>query len=426
MLEPIWSRPRAARPTLDGTIQADVAVIGGGLTGLLTAWRLQERGLRPVVLEADTIGSGQSGGTTAKITIQHGLYWAKLARQTSRTQARAYVLAQQAAVDAYEGLAQTLQLTGYMRQTSLLYTMGNPTPLRAEAAFLEDCGLPAWFTSDGEHAGIVELERQALLEPGELLAALAERLTVYEHSRVLRVDENGVQTAAGAVRAQRVVFADHFPLRNVPGLYFARMHQCRSEALLLDAPAPTAMWIAADDDAPNLRACAGKALLSGGSRRTGSKPAVTARQMAARWYPGAKVLARWAAQDAVTLDGRPYIGRFAPSKPHWYVATGYNGWGMSSAMLAAAVLSAEITGETHPAAEIVSPRRAAPVNALLKEAAVSLGHELTPGRPRCPHLGCHMRQNPENGCWECPCHGSRFDAQGHLLNGPAQRDCKIP
>lgn len=76
-MESIWTQTcnhRKKRPALDRQIEADVAVIGGGMAGILTAWQLEQAGVRTVVLEADQIGQGQTKNTTAKITVQHGLF----------------------------------------------------------------------------------------------------------------------------------------------------------------------------------------------------------------------------------------------------------------------------------------------------------------------------------------------------------------
>ena len=75
-MESIWSQTceLTKRPALSKDIEVDVAVIGGGMAGILTAWQLERAGVRTVVLEADKIGGGQTKNTTAKITSQHGMF----------------------------------------------------------------------------------------------------------------------------------------------------------------------------------------------------------------------------------------------------------------------------------------------------------------------------------------------------------------
>ncbi len=152
-------------------------------------------------------------------------------------------------------------------------------------------------------------------------------------------------------------------------------------------------------------------------------------------YPGCRDAYRWSAQDCMTLDGVPYIGRFSRRRPYWYVATGFGKWGMTSSMVSARILTTLITGRDCPEADIFSPNRHFTVQAA-KGLAVhgaytvkGLAKHLLPsgkGRivPNCPHMGCRLEWNPAEESYDCPCHGSRFDKEGHLIDGPAQTDCK--
>ena len=155
------------------------------------------------------------------------------------------------------------------------------------------------------------------------------------------------------------------------------------------------------------------------------------RDRAREFYPGCSEAARWSAQDCMTLDGLPYIGRFSRRRPCWYVSTGFGKWGMTSAMAGARILTALISGRECPEADIFSPRRHFTAKAA-KELAVhgaytvkGLAKHLLPSGnkeviPNCPHMGCRLEWNPDEESYDCPCHGSRFDREGHLLDGPAQ------
>ncbi|MFQ8807911.1 MAG: NAD(P)/FAD-dependent oxidoreductase [Oscillospiraceae bacterium] len=100
-MESIWEKTcrGPARPPLYGKAQADVAVIGGGMTGILTALELQERGLQVVVAEAGHVGGGQTGRTTAKLTAQHGAIYAGLIERLGREKAAMYARANRRAVE---------------------------------------------------------------------------------------------------------------------------------------------------------------------------------------------------------------------------------------------------------------------------------------------------------------------------------------
>ena len=137
------------------------------------------------------------------------------------------------------------------------------------------------------------------------------------------------------------------------------------------------------------------------------------------YYPQARAVCRWAAQDCMSLDGVPYVGRYGRNTPGLYAASGFSKWGMTGAMLAAELLTDLVLGRESPYQTLFDPNRTIlrpqlAVNAL--EAAV---HLLTPTAPRCPHMGCALKYNALEHTWDCPCHGSRFAEDGTVLDGPA-------
>ena len=131
---------------------------------------------------------------------------------------------------------------------------------------------------------------------------------------------------------------------------------------------------------------------------------------------------KWATQDCMTLDGIPYVGRYARSLPNVFVVTGFQKWGMTNAMAAANILCDLVLEKENPYEAVFSPSRSLlrlqlAVN--IFESAVGL---LTPTVPRCPHLGCALRYNPAEHSWDCSCHGSRFAENGELIDNPATDD----
>ena len=168
-------------------------------------------------------------------------------------------------------------------------------------------------------------------------------------------------------------------------------------------------------------------LLGGGGHRTGKQGGgwKELEAFAGKHWPDAQVVSRWATQDCMTLDGVPYIGPYGKNTKGLWVATGFNKWGMTSAMVAAKLLRDGVQGIENPWAQVFSPQRSVlhpqlAVNAF--EAAVNV---LTPVGPRCPHMGCVLKWNEQERSWDCPCHGSRFDRRGRLLDNPANGNAKI-
>lgn len=464
-MKSVWTEDTEIRrrESLPGDMEVPAVVIGAGLAGILTAYYLQQEGIRAVVLEADRIGSGQTKNTTAKVTSQHNLIYSRLIRTFGRRMAEHYASANEAAIGEYERLIQEKGIhCDFTRCPACLYSQTSPELLKREAEAAASLGIRASFGTSCELpfpvAGVTRFEGQARFHPLKFLAGMAEEVEVYEQTKVLKVQGRKVETARGTVTAEHIVFAAHYPFINVPGYYFARMHQERSYVLALEkAGRPEGMYLGIDQGGLSFRSSGDLLLLGGGSHRTGVNPKDSAgagrdygelhdgagsgrgygmlRDRARDIYPGCQETAHWSAQDCMTLDGLPYIGRFSRRRPCWYVATGFGKWGMTTAIVSARILTALISGRDCPERDIFSPNRhftAQAVKGLAVHGAYTVKglakHLLPPGNkeiiPNCPHMGCRLEWNPEEESYDCPCHGSRFDREGHLIDGPAQIDCK--
>ena len=226
-----------------------------------------------------------------------------------------------------------------------------------------------------------------------------------------------------------MIIATHFPLLNKHGAYFLKLYQQRSYVVALENAGKTdGMYLDCADNGLSIRSAGRWLLLGGGGHRTGKEGAGWALpETAARaFYPKGKITARWATQDCMSLDGMPYIGRYSKTTPNLYVATGFQKWGMSTSMVSALLLSNLIQGRENPYAGLFSPSRSMLHKQLLVNGVESAVNLLRPAVPRCPHLGCALEWNREEHSWDCPCHGSRFDESGKLLNNPATGDLKKP
>lgn len=438
----IWSDTGIPkRNPLPGSCKTEIAVIGGGLAGILTAYYLQQMGKQVMVLEARRIGSGQTSGTTAKITSQHNLIYDKLIRTAGETLARQYADANQHALQEYKRLiVQKSIFCHYEETSSYLYSTTVSAPLRRESDAARTLGIPAEFVSDiplpFHIYGAVRFTGQAQFHPLEFLQAISAPLTIYERTMVLSVKGNHIVTDRGTVTADKIVFACHYPFVNFPGLYFARLYQKRSYVLALkQAPSIQGMYLGIEQEGLSFRQAGNVLLLGGRGHRTGNIPAVNpykSLQAAAKHlFPECKVMSHWSAQDCMSIDNIPYIGQFCHSTPNWYVATGFGKWGMSTSMVSAQILSDLICGKDNPYAQVFSPQRL-PIKAGIKDGAVHIGSSakgLLLGTSKqalqCPHLGCKLSWNPAESTWECPCHGSRFCHTGQLLSGPSQTDISL-
>ena len=185
-----------------------------------------------------------------------------------------------------------------------------------------------------------------------------------------------------------------------------------------------------DEDAKGLsfRNWEGRLLLGGGGHRTGKKGGgwEELSAFARKHWPQARETARWATQDCMTLDGVPYIGAYSQGTEGLFVITGFNKWGMTSAMVGAMILTDRLLGRRNPYESVFDPSRSVLRGQLAVNAAEAALGLVTPTTPRCPHMGCALRYNAAEHSWDCPCHGSRFGEDGRLLDGPATGSLKRP
>ena len=471
-MESIWSKTwnRKKRAALTGEQKTDVVVIGGGMAGILTAWRLMQAGVDVVVLEANRVGSGQTENTTAKITSQHGMFCHTFFEKKGEEIAGKYVQANQAAVEEYKRIVREEAIDCDFNVCDSYVYSKDEEKLEQETEAAKKLGVDAVFEKQIEIpvscAGAVRFPGQAQFHPLKFIDALAGSLNIYEGTLVKEVEEHLVKTDGGSVKADHIVFAAHFPFVNFPGMYFARMHQERSYVLALEnAGTLHGMYIGDGNDTLSFRQYGPYILLGGQAHRVGENQEggryERLKKAARKCYPSGCVMAFWSAQDCITTDKIPFIGQYADDRPNWFAATGFQKWGMSSAMVSAMLLTDRICGLENPYAEVFTSSRFSleeipqlvtdsgqAVKGLTKRffhlpdetvSGLKPGHgavvETLEGKAGvykteegeihqadivCPHLGCELTWNPDERSWDCPCHGSRFDYKGNLMDGPAQ------
>lgn len=431
-MESIWMNTASmpAFPTLQGGHTTDVLIIGGGMAGLLCAYQLQKAGVSCLVAEADTVGGGVTKNTTAKITAQHGLIYSKLLKTLGAERARQYYEANHRALEEFARLSKTIPCE-FSRRDNFIFSREDLDILGDELIAMAALHIPGSFSHTPElpfpTAGSVTLADQAQFHPLKFLSSIAKDLTIFEHTRVQELKNGVAVTPQGTIKADTMVVATHFPFLNKHGSYFLKQYQQRSYALSLEnAPAMEGMYLDQQENGLSFRSYGSSLILGGGGHRTG-KPGGSWQELEAavrQYYPHSQITRRWATQDCITLDGVPYIGRYSSRTENFYVATGFNKWGMTGSMAAAQVLTELITGKGSEFEALFSPSRKMLYPQLGRNALEAVKNLLTPTAPRCPHMGCALKWNPAEHSWDCPCHGSRFTEDGLLLDNPATGDLK--
>jgi glycine/D-amino acid oxidase-like deaminating enzyme/nitrite reductase/ring-hydroxylating ferredoxin subunit len=371
-------------PPLDGDATADVVVVGAGATGLTVGLYLAEAGLRVTVVEARGLAAGTTGGTTGKVTSQHGAIYADLIERHGEGTARAYGQANEAAVAAVADLCERHGIQADLeRADSCLYGLGDGEvdALRHELQAVERLGLPASWTTTTELpfevAGGIRFAGQAQLHAVRYAEGLARALAgvpgcrVHTGTRATQVEEQGdgvvVTTQQGRVRADHAVLATLAPITD-RGFEFARQRAVRAYGVAAPVPGegPAGTYLSAGPPDRSVRRYRHGdetyVIVVGASHDVGHEQHTDDHDEAlvrfVRDHFGAEdVPYRWSAQDLVSDDRLPFVGP-TPFADRIHVATGFQKWGLSNGVVAAEILTAGIVGTAHPLTAVYSPRRA--------------------------------------------------------------------
>lgn len=467
-------------------LTVDICVVGGGMAGLMIAYMLFEAGYKVAVLEAGKIVEDVTARTTAKITSQHGDIYRYLIKNFGEARAKMYADANQAGLRKVVSIIIENKVDcDLMKQSAYLYTekYRNVPILKKEAESAGRLGLQASFTENTPLdfiKGAVEFKNQAQFHPRKFLLFLAKKISgngfVFENTRALNIKDGEVITDKGSVRAKKIVVATHFPFYD-KSRFYAKLFPHRSYVLglKLKSETPEGMYFSIDGDRNTIRSYyTGKEsylLVGGGTEKAGEdtdtlKHYEEVGQYAKARFKIDRVEYHWFTQDNRTADKVPYIGKM-PNTENVYVATGFGGWGMTTSAVSAIIISDLILGRVNPWISLFDPARKGRIKSakmLLGENARLASHllrrrfrkhpfELPTGfeegegkiikvkgkkvavykdkngaihaiSPKCTHMGCTVNWNNVEKTWDCPCHGSRYNYDGKVIHGPAQKDLK--
>jgi glycine/D-amino acid oxidase-like deaminating enzyme/nitrite reductase/ring-hydroxylating ferredoxin subunit len=481
-----WNATAAAsnHPALAGDIEADVAIVGGGIVGVTAARFLADQGMNVALVEAARIGEGVTGGSTAKITSQHNIAYTTIERKFGADGARLYAEANEAGLRTIAELAERHGIACDLeRRPAFAYTLDDKevSRIEEEVAAARRLGLPAALTRDTGLPFAVKAamrwDDQAQFHPVKYVKGLAASLPggtcrLFENSRVTDWDPHRIATAAGSVKARHVVMATHLPLGQI-GLFYAENYPHMHAVIMGRAEpgrVPPGMYISVESPRHSMRGHRDEAkqdwmIFTGPSFKHGDVAAeregfAEIEGFAMRHF-GVAADYRWTNEDYNSMDHVPYVGRSSSFGDAYYVATGFNAWGITNGTAAAMLLADMIAGRDNGWLELFDATRIKPIAGAKEFAsgtAATAGHLIggylsrkphefdAVGRGEgkvlkidgrnvaawrddqgevhavsavCTHMGCLVGWNETDRSWDCPCHGSRFAADGAVLHGPA-------
>ena len=434
--------------SLQESLQTDVCIIGGGLSGIMTAYHLAKAGKSVVLLEGNSFLSGATGHSTGKLTAQHGLVYQTIIEKFGLDAAQLYYELNQKAITTALDLVDSSIIKP---AASFLYTTESNNIKKIEdewdaykllhipGTFGENCEIP--YSSKAS----VSMLEQAQIHPvrfGQSIMDMAGKAGAkfFEHSRVAHINLSKPYVELEnkqTVYCKDLVICSHYPLEAIVGLQLVKLKVNRSYIIAFKCSEPyKGQYLSIDQVGRSIRTVKIDndyyTLLAGSSQRAGSSSNTNIyyeaiENEAFEKFSADEIDFKWSAQDPETPDLLPYVGQISSGYPNIWLATGFRKWGISNSIVAGQIISDGLLGQSNDGIKLYSPKHTKIGDTLMQalkvggQTVVDLvgGYMTRSSNPRCTHLGCKTRWNEADETWDCPCHGSRFSKDGSVLEGPA-------
>ena len=372
-------------PKLNDSIKVDVAIAGGGITGITAAYLLAKQNMKVALIDSDKILNGTTGHTTAKISAQHGLIYDEFISHFGLEKTKLYYNAQLEAKKFIEETIQELNIKcGFQKEDAYIYTNSNEyvAKLEKEMKAYEKLQIESDLTDEMPlnlpMKSVLRMKNQAQFHPLQYLKRLVEEAIAngaafYENTVALDVEHNKdpaiISNDGHRIYSKYVISATHFPFYDMTNSsYFARMYPERAYVVAgqTEKEFPGGIYLSAEDPVRSIRATPkqGKSLwlIGGENHRTGEgvstiKHYEALQSFAKKHFDIDDIQFRWSAQDLTTLDKIPYIGKITKAQDTVFVATGYRKWGMTNGTIAAKMLTDMILQKKTPYEEVFTPAR---------------------------------------------------------------------
>ncbi len=482
-------------PELEEDIDCDVCVVGAGITGITTAYRLHESGLKVVLIDKQEPINLASGNTTAKFTFQHYLIYSEILKKYDLERAELYYQSQVEGLNYVRSLIDKHNISCDFKETSSIIYAENEKEfdeLLEEKSAYEQLNIPHEIINEIplniKAIGGLKVDSQFELNPVKYLDFLLSYLLengvhIFKNTeaKILVKDGDGLKVGTESeniIRCKNLVISTAYPFFGGNGYYFSRLEALRSYLLAFPINKPLEdnyMMISNSESPYSIRFSHTDGidylLVGGQGHKVGQADSEIdsykrlldfARTNFGVSYPAF----RWSAQDYRSVDMVPYIGYLTNKYENIFVATGFNKWGMSNGSFAGLLITDLINGVESPYEELYDPSRGeikGNLGSFIK-ANINVAKELIKGKvvpdevdlddiandeggiikydgkrvaayrdssgelflsdSTCTHLGCELEYNNAERSFDCPCHGSRFNYDGKVIEGAAKEDLK--
>lgn len=482
MKESYWVKHAGQKetyPSISKEMDANIVIVGAGLTGLSTAYYLSKVTNDVFVLEADEVCYGASGRNTGKVTAQHGLLYKDIIEMYGRDFALQYYQANEEAIQSIASIIEEHHIAcDFQRCSAALFTQDKTmiAQLQDEYQAYLDLRIPCTFIEHTPFPFAIEaglqMHYQAKFNPYAYGQALAKMISeagihIYEHSPVETMvnDDDGTYTLlvnGKKIHANKVIFASQFPFIDHAHLYFTRMY-CEQESIIcaeLKEDAPDTMMLNIEKPLHSYNGYGQRMFIGGKNYKSGQTCEVSEENFhahALKTFHLDTIDDEWSSQDYITFDKLPFIGKLDKYNEKILFASGFNKWGNTTSNIAGKLLCAHVLDQPSQYRSLFSPQRFKNIfSAPFVKENLNVAYEFIKGKIKhgdheypyiqqgkamqidghtygvyrdeyealfivditCPHLGCICNFNAVDKTWDCPCHGSRYSYTGEIVKGP--------
>ena len=444
-------------------INTDILIIGAGITGLTTAYFLKDTNYKIIMIDKGKIGKGVTSKTTAKISYLEQDIYGKLAKMHSLEIAKEYYDSRKEAISLLTKIIKDNHINCDLEKTkAILFTKEdkNITKLEREKVILSSFGVNLKDYQNDQFKYAFSTNDTYTFNPIKYLNGLVEliknKIPIYENVIATNIDKQDnsylVTTNKGQIKTKKIILACHYPFFIIPYFfplktYIEREYVCASKV----TNPKKESFINIDKKLYSIRYYKDYLIYGAFDHRLTSNIDYANNYQKSiesfTKYFDRKPEYIWMNQDIVSNDGIPLIGKI---KEGIYLSTAYNAWGMTNATIGAKLISDLIQNKENKYEKLFNPRR---INIpLIINSILGVFHYLKvyiigvfyKNNPRyvkvkdviygvytdklgiehkvkliCPHMKCPLVFNQKEKTWDCPCHGSRFDIDGNLIETPA-------
>lgn len=477
---------------LQESINSDVCIVGGGISGLTAAYLLQSEGKKVCVLEGYELGSGQTGRTTAHLSSALDDRYFNLEKLHGNDGAKLAAQSHTAAIQKVSEIVKNEKIDcDFAFVNGYLFIDGPDDKENILTKELEACqkaGLTTILSPEGlpiegfGHRPNLRFSMQAQLHPLKYIKKLAEIIQerggqIYTRTYAQEIQggkKATVTTRDGfTVSCKSIVVATNTPVNDLFAIH-TKQYAYRTYVLAFQIPEgkmEKALYWDTSDPYHYIRTDGNVLIVGGEDHKTGQEARPEQRYqhleswVRARFPFAERVLQRWSGQVMQPMDSLGFLGHNPLDRNNVYVITGDSGNGMTHGTIGAMLITDQIMNRENPWEKLYNPSRISlrAVPTFLKEnlnvaaqyadwvttrstdsledLGVGMGRVYRYGTHLiatyrndngayhsvsavCPHLGGVVKWNSAEKSWDCPCHGSRFDCHGKVIEGPANTDLK--